>query len=434
MELTFSQLCSQEQSCFTLLRERIDVCAVVGRSYELPRCKLPWGCFPEKASLGFCRDSDGAYVIYLFPPVSYSGPDPALRDFFHRNPKRFDEFSQLADFMRRLHPSEDYPLPLPELESELKGVVLGQDNAVEAVSLLLRGHVCKLNPQRPLSLIFYGPTGVGKSQLGKALSGVLNRCMGMELYDTVWTELNTFSQAHSVYRLTGAPPGYVGYDDRPVFEAVLDNPNTVFMFDELEKAHPDVLKVFMSALDEGRCAARRKGPRGERELDFRHCIFVFTTNADLSKAEPANLGFAPSDTGDEDTAPSPDAPSVPDAALRLFRENEIARNAMVRSGVLREIAGRFSGLIRFEPLDEETRAAVTARQIMTLGREYGLDIVSVSPEIARAFTPVGGLSVRSAVGMLEGALTPLFMTFSLRNESIPLYLGGTPEKVTLIPA
>ena len=164
---------------------------------------------------------------------------------------------------------------------------------MEAVSFKLWSHICKREPLRPLSLIFYGPTGVGKSELGKAIAPALNRCLGEERYRLVWTELNTFTQPHSVHRLIGAPPGYVGYDDPPVLEAVRRCPYTVFMFDELDKAHPEVLKVFMSILDEGRCTARREDGQGERELDFRRCILLFTTNADLSSSRICSLGFSP---------------------------------------------------------------------------------------------------------------------------------------------
>ena len=90
----------------------------------------------------------------------------------------------------------------------------------------------------------------------------------------------------------GAPPGYVGYDDPPIFEAVRENARTVFLFDELDKAHPEVLKMFLSVLDEGRITARRPGKDGQRELDFRQCIFVFTSNADLTDRGGRRMGFS----------------------------------------------------------------------------------------------------------------------------------------------
>lgn len=367
--------------------------------------------------------------------MAYGGPEPRLREFFGRGAvHRYPGFGALAGSLRALdgnaaalRPEE--PGLLPRLRRELEGRVLGQEEAVEAVAFKLWSHVSKREPLRPLSLIFYGPTGVGKSDLGKAVAPALNRCLGEERYRPVWTELNTFTQAHSVFRLTGAPPGYVGYDDAPVLEAVRDWPRTVFMFDELDKAHPEVLKVFMSILDEGRCTARRTGEDGGRELDFRRCVLLFTTNTDLSGRVRPGLGFAPAPPP---PAPGPGSGAAADLPRRIFQADEAARLALARSGVLREIAGRFSGLIGFRPLSQSAREAVTARQIAALGREYGLDITQVDPALAQALTPRDALSLRSSVPLLEGALTPLFLSRAPLGGR-PLRLEGTPERMTLVP-
>lgn len=369
--------------------------------------------------------------------MAYGGPEPRLREFFGRGAvHRYPGFGALAGSLRALdgnaaalRPEE--PGLLPRLRRELEGRVLGQEEAVEAVAFKLWSHVSKREPLRPLSLIFYGPTGVGKSELGKAVAPALNRCLGEERYRPVWTELNTFTQAHSVFRLTGAPPGYVGYDDAPVLEAVRDWPRTVFMFDELDKAHPEVLKVFMSILDEGRCTARQEDKTGSRELDFRRCIFLFTTNTDLSEQGQRKLGFAAPEEGTAAPLEGLSSGTAP-LAQRLFQADESARLALTRSGVLREIAGRFSGLIGFRPLSQSAREAVTARQIAALGREYGLDITQVDPALAQALTPRDALSLRSSVPLLEGALTPLFLSRAPLGGR-PLRLEGTPERMTLVP-
>lgn len=99
-------------------------------------------------------------------------------------------------------------------------------------------------------------TQAGKSETAKALAKILSRDSGQE-YTVSWTDLNNFTEAFSAYRLIGAPAGYVGYEDEAVFEVVERNPYTIFIFDELDKAHPEVLKTFMAILDEGRCASRK---------------------------------------------------------------------------------------------------------------------------------------------------------------------------------
>nr|WP_325231237.1 AAA family ATPase [uncultured Oscillibacter sp.] len=458
MRIAFSQFCSSSPEVQAVLRRRIDTLADRGQSYEFPDCQMPEGCVPRQAVLGFLR-RDRGYLLYWRPVIAYRGRSSVLAALFARSVWRFDSYeamtARLASLRREVAASVPQPFRPPvlaaepvrtapvspaspwpplyrRLQEELGKQVLGQPRAVEATAFRLYSHAGKRAPARPLSLIFHGPTGVGKSELGKALAPALKRCCGQP-YAFVWTELNTFTEAHSVHRLTGAPPGYVGYEDQPIFEAVRSNPHTVFMFDELEKAHPEVLKVFMSILDEGRCTARKAGEAGERELDFRRCVFVFTTNADLTTAGGRPLGFSeyrPLPQRKE-AEPEREAATPADLAKRLFRENEEARRAMVRLGVLREIAGRFSGIIGFRSLDEGARQAVTVKQIVALGREYGLDILQVAPDTARALTPGrDALSIRSSVCVLESLLAPLFAAAPGR---IAYCLTGLPGSLRLVP-
>lgn len=444
MSVTFSQFCAGGPEFRESLRRCVDSLADQGRGYEFPDCRMPEGCVPRQAALGFLR-RDRSYFLYWRPAVDYRGKSPVLGLLFARSAWRFDSYEAMTGRLLSLRrevsepPAAAEAAPAPSLwpplyqrlREELGKRVCGQDRAVEAAAFRLYSHAGKRNPARPLSLIFHGPTGVGKSELGKALAPALERCCGRR-WQFVWTELNTFTQPHSVYRLTGAPPGYVGYEEQPVFEAVRQNPWTVFMFDELEKAHPEVLKVFMSILDEGRCTARKAGEDGGRELDFRRCVFVFTTNADLTAAGGRPLGFSQERPAPQTNAESTEPPASPaELAERLFRENEEARRSLVRLGVLQEIAGRFSGIIGFHKLDEGARRAVTVKQIAALGREYGLEIAQVAPETVRALTPEGSLSVRSSVCVLESLLTPLLAAASGQTAC---RLEGLPGNLRLLPA
>ncbi len=436
MSVAFSQFCSATPAVREALRRRVDDLGRQGRSCEFADCRMPAGCVPRQAALGFLH-REGRYLLYWRPAVAYRGQSPALSALFARSAWRFDSYEAMTDRLASLRreaepPASPWPPLYRRLREELGKQVLGQDRALEAAAFRLYSHVGKRDPARPLSLVLHGPTGVGKSELGKALAPALERCCGQP-WQRVWTELNTFTEAHTVHRLTGAPPGYVGYEDQPVFEAVRRNPRTVFMFDELEKAHPEVLKVFMSILDEGRCTARKADETGNRELDFRRCVFVFTTNADLTAAGGRPLGFSDDRPASRREAEAPgEAPSPAALAERLFRENEEARRAMVRLGVLREIAGRFSGIIGFQALDGEARRAVTVKQIRALGREYGLDIVQVDPDTARALTPGrDALSVRSSACVLESLLAPLLTAAGGRTAC---RLAGLPGGLRLLPA
>lgn len=453
METKFTQFCGAEPTFYEALRRRVDLCGQTGRSYEFAPCELPPGCVPRYAALGFARREDGAYLLYWRPAVRYDGTDGVLRALFARSAWRFESYGQLAARLRTLHPVKEVsaavfptlepspapkpapkqkPSPAPEqmgalfprLVRELGERVLGQERAVEAAAFRLCAHVGKSAPARPLSLILYGPTGVGKSELAKAVAPALERC-GCPRYQTVWTELNTFTQPHSVHRLIGAPPGYVGYDDPPIFEAVRENPRTVFLFDELDKAHPEVLKMFLSVLDEGRVTARRPAEDGQRELDFRQCVFIFTSNADLSDRGGQSVGFSTDGPKQETAAPAT-------LAERLYQENESARRAMVRQGVLSEIAGRFTGLIGFQPLTLAARRDITRKQLRALGREYGVVIADADPNTVAALTPeAGGLSVRSSVAVLEGLLAPLLSQWA--GSGAALRLSGRPDALRLTP-
>lgn len=455
MNLSFSQLCSASPAAYTALRRYIDERSRLEGGCEFENCEMPPGCVPGRAVVGFSRQGS-AYLLYWKPSLSYHGQSRVLAIFFSRSVWRFDTYETMAGRLLSLrretapHSPQPYrPQPLrpdpppaaapwPPLYCRLRDTllknVMGQEAAVEAVAYRLFTHVGKKAPARPLSMIFYGPTGVGKSELGKTLAPALEQCCARR-YQFVWTELNTFTQPHSVHRLTGAPPGYVGYEDQPIFEAVRQNPYTVFMFDELEKAHPEILKVFMSILDEGRCTAHRAEEEGGRELDFRRCVFVFTTNADLSAAEGRSVGFSDSSIPPKRKAQARKTAATPaELAERLFQENESARRAMVRLGVLQEIAGRFSGIIGFQPLDAAARVAITEKQIRALGQEYGLYIAQVDPETVRALTPEAdtALSARSSLCVLESLLTPL-MTSLAASGRTSCRLSGLPGNLSLRP-
>ncbi|WP_291440138.1 AAA family ATPase, partial [Desulfovibrio sp.] len=170
---------------------------------------------------------------------------------------------------RLLESEREKLLRLPE---QLHQRVVGQDEAVNAVSdAVLRARAGLSDPDRPTgSFIFLGPTGVGKTELSKALAEAL--------FDTednmVRLDMSEYMEKHSVSRLIGAPPGYVGYDEGgQLTEAVRRKPYSVILFDEIEKAHPDVFNTLLQLLDDGRLTDSQG-----RTVDFRNCIVIMTSN------------------------------------------------------------------------------------------------------------------------------------------------------------
>lgn len=173
---------------------------------------------------------------------------------------------------------------LADLENKLNSKVIGQTEAVEAVAAAIRRSKVQISPRRrPASFIFVGPTGVGKTELVKVLSH--------ELFDTpdalVRLDMSEFMEKHSVSRIIGSPPGYVGYDEAgQMTEKVRRKPYSVILFDEIEKAHPDVMNILLQILDEGKITDAHG-----RVVNFENTIIVMTSNAGSERKESA-LGFA----------------------------------------------------------------------------------------------------------------------------------------------
>ena len=184
---------------------------------------------------------------------------------------------------------------LLKLEETLHKRVIGQDSAVVSISKAIRrARVGLKSPNRPVgSFIFSGPTGVGKTELAKALSEAI---FGSE-DNMVRVDMSEFMEKHSTSKLIGSPPGYVGYDEGGnLTETIRKKPYSVILFDEIEKAHPDVFNIMLQILDDGRLTDSRG-----RVVNFKNTIIIMTSNVGASRIENVSkLGFAVSDDVDQD--------------------------------------------------------------------------------------------------------------------------------------
>ena len=172
---------------------------------------------------------------------------------------------------------------LSQLEERLKSHIIGQDEAVSAVSAAVRRNRVGISPKhKPVSFIFVGPTGVGKTELVKQLA--------TDLFNTpdalIRLDMSEFMEKHSVSRIVGSPPGYVGYDEAgQLTEKIRRKPYAVILFDEIEKAHPDVLNVLLQILDDGEITDAHG-----RKVNFENTIIVMTSNAGSATKE-GTVGF-----------------------------------------------------------------------------------------------------------------------------------------------
>jgi len=178
--------------------------------------------------------------------------------------------------------SKDDKASLANLDGELKEVVFGQDQAIEALATALKMSRAGLRePEKPIgSYLFSGPTGVGKTEVARQLAKI----MGMEM---VRFDMSEYMERHTISRLIGAPPGYVGFDQGGMLTDAIDqNPHAVLLLDEIEKAHPDLFNILLQIMDYGKLT-----DHNGKHVDFRNVVVIMTTNAGAAEMSKMAIGF-----------------------------------------------------------------------------------------------------------------------------------------------
>ena len=262
--------------------------------------------------------------------------------------------------VRRMLESEKEKLL--RMEQALHARVVGQDQAVQAVADAVRRNRAGLsNEKRPIgSFLFLGTTGVGKTELAKALAEFLFNDENM----MTRIDMSEYQERHSVSRLVGAPPGYVGYDEGgQLTEAVRRKPYSVVLLDEIEKAHPDVFNILLQVLDDGRLTDN-KG----RTVDFKNTILIMTSNVG-SDIIQSYMDRLPSGSG------SDDAERRRGLLLDECRGKVID---VLKASVRPEFLNRIDEIVMFEPLSEENIRQILRMQMEQLSRRLSEDGVTLS--------------------------------------------------------
>ena len=221
---------------------------------------------------------------------------------------------------------------LRNLDANLKMVVFGQDEAISSVSTAIKLSRAGLGvPDKPIgSYLFTGPTGVGKTEVSRQLA----RILGIEL---LRFDMSEYMERHTVSRLIGAPPGYVGFDQGGLMtEAVTKHPHCVLLLDEIEKAHPDVFNLLLQVMDHGTLT-----DNNGRKADFRNVILIMTSNAGAQEMSRRSIGFTTQDHSAD--------------GLEVIKRNFTP-----------EFRNRLDAIVQFGPLDEETIRTVVDKFLVEL--------------------------------------------------------------------
>jgi len=232
---------------------------------------------------------------------------------------------------------------LKTLERDLKLTIFGQDKAIQALSAAIKMARSGLTDEgKPIgSFLFSGPTGVGKTEVTRQLALV----MGVEL---IRFDMSEYMERHTVSRLIGAPPGYVGFDQGGLLtEAVIKNPHAVVLLDEIEKAHPEVFNLLLQVMDHGTLT-----DNNGRKADFRNIILVMTTNAGAQEMSRASIGFTQQDHSSDGMA-------------------------IIKKSFTPEFRNRLDAIIQFASLDSHSIACVVDKLVVELEARLGSNNVTL---------------------------------------------------------
>jgi len=237
---------------------------------------------------------------------------------------------------------------LANLQRNLKLVIFGQDAAIDALGAAIKMSRAGLSDERhPVgSFLFAGPTGVGKTEVTRQLAIAL----GIEF---LRFDMSEYMERHTVSRLIGAPPGYVGFDQGGLLtEAIAKHPHCVLLLDEIEKAHPDVFNLLLQVMDHGTLT-----DNNGRKADFRHVIIVMTTNAGAAEMGRASIGFTQQDHASDGM----------EAVRRIFSP---------------EFRNRIDAIIQFAPLDAPTIERVVDKLVIEIEAQLEQKAVTLSVDDA----------------------------------------------------
>jgi hypothetical protein len=429
------------QAAWEDLAERARHACVVFRD-----CQLPPGCTPGAARVGVeVLPSDFA-VLYVARGIRYEGSSDEVRAWLAAGERRFTSFDRLRDWIvnslgplygraladqspavvgeprqsRRPDRLTDLDAVVATIEAhtgvvlgeddllrELKIRVYGQDEALKVVARRVSRHVGRSRPRKPTTMFALGPTGVGKTRTAEALAESVGTLLGGRWSSFLRLNMNEYQERHRVSQLLGAPPSYIGYGEPThLIDRLVAQPESIILFDEIEKAHPDILVALMSAMDVGELTSPAPVARG-RTVDCRRAVFFFTSNIEVTEA-----------LADMSTAAHPGEST-----------DAICRRHLVGKGIKQELVGRIGAFLVFQRLSARSRAEIATAAVARAATEYGLTVMKVDPEIISGIVnrPYDDMGARPDEYYIDDLLGPVFAQYaSAGGERAIFVVDGAP--------
>lgn len=299
------------------------------------------------------------------------------------------------DKVRQLEEDKEIKILWPdELAEELKREVFGQDEAIKRISEIIAGNLRRKKPEVEV-IVLFGPTGVGKTETGKALPAALKKLTGQE-YGFQQIAMNQYVESHSLHQWFGSPPSYIGYKDPTIFEVCRTNPYQVFLLDEIEKSTDKIWTGMMECFSNSSVKLQDNSP----EIDLSHAIFILTSNVPIDM-HAYNAASA-------------------------FQKKEICRNALTKTCGHPEVAGKISNCLAFQELPKDAVTDIVLKFVVQELQNYDMELEHMDERLMVQLKEMHKNSEYGARSIKDAVRTAL--TFTAYDRDIDKYKG---KKVTL---
>ena len=455
--------------------------------YTLEKVKMPEYCNDNVCTIEFkYYGEDRIQMNCLEAPVTYNGNNPRIAQWLTNGTLEFGSFDQLTAFLKQFNKidsqqvnrttsessnslSSETNTTSPKIKPErpdmqydrdsitvpdthksyividkdkliidLNREIFGQEENIQKIVHLIRNHLGTKNRTRPISIFLYGSPGTGKSRIVELLVEKINKQLpSRDQLFYKWFDCSQCQERADISKLIGAAPGYVGFDEPGIFSVLEDHPNTVFVFEEIEKAANNVTEVIMQAMETGRQDTNGKTlSNGESYYDLSHSIIFFTSNIVLENRK--RLGF--NNSTKQETTSDYAAYDSSNIARKISNETKVAKEKLLETGKFRrEVISRMTAIIKFNDLSGDAIKDIAAKSIRDVAENHLLYITKIDTPILQEFINVTsgeseGFGAREMRREAENFFSESFLDYSHNHEDYAkIIVSGTLDKVEVLP-